>query len=66
MTINPDLAARLDDLELREVMGYVTKRRVAEGKCKRKKLAACIGCSLLLGGRERRKPCPKCGVVNPH
>jgi rubrerythrin len=40
-------------------------RRTARESPKHKTLRPCAGCGAMLGARERRKPCPKCGARNP-
>jgi hypothetical protein len=40
-------------------------RRTAAESPKHKILRACVGCGAMLGARERRKACPKCGARNP-
>ena len=39
-------------------------RRTAAESPKHKILRACTGCGAMLGARERRKPCLKCGARN--
>ena len=41
-------------------------RRLAAKHPKPRKLEPCAGCGAMLGARERRKACPKCGARNTH
>ena len=40
-------------------------RRLAAESPKHKILRACTGCGAMMGARERRKACPKCGARSP-
>ena len=40
-------------------------RRTAKEHPQPRKLEPCAGCGTMLGARERRKACPKCGARNP-
>ena len=40
-------------------------RRTAKEHPQAKVMRPCVGCGAMLGARERRKPCPKCGARNP-
>jgi len=40
-------------------------RRTAKEHPQPRKLEPCAGCGAMLGARERRKACPKCGARNP-
>ena len=40
-------------------------RRTAAESPKHKTLRPCAGCGFMLGARERRKACPKCGSRQP-
>ena len=46
------------------IRAEVNKRLAAESP-KHKTLRPCAGCGAMLGARERRKACPKCGKRNP-
>jgi predicted RNA-binding Zn-ribbon protein involved in translation (DUF1610 family) len=56
--------AQLEPMPTPVIRAEVNRRTAAESP-KHKSLRACVGCGAMLGARERRLPCPKCGARNP-
>lgn len=60
-SIMSEMLARIDTPTLRTEIN----RRTAREHPQPRKLEPCAGCGAMLGARERRLPCPKCGGRNP-
>jgi predicted RNA-binding Zn-ribbon protein involved in translation (DUF1610 family) len=56
-----EMLARVDTPTLRTEVN----RRTSKEHPQPRKLEPCAGCGAMLGARERRKACPKCGERNP-